>query len=137
MMKIMISEQQFDSVFLGTKVMVYYNLHKETFSIVHQNKLIMYADMVKLRDVEFRVRNSGKERARIEKYKNVHAFVVGYLEDFCEYPCDNFDKPKGIVVTYNPYEYDSFVIKNTEEPIFNASKVVLVNLKDKIYLTKL
>ena len=49
-MKILITESQFDSMFLGKKVMVYYNLHKHTFSITYSGKLIMYADFVKLKD---------------------------------------------------------------------------------------
>jgi hypothetical protein len=133
-MKILISESQFDSLFLGKKVMVYYNLHKHTFSITFQNKVIMHADFVKLKDVEFRVRSGGMDRVRKEKSKNVHAFVIGTLIDFCEYPCDNIIEPSGKVVTYNPYKYDSFVIKNTEEPIYNASEVDMVNLKNKIYV---
>ena len=52
-MKVLITESQFDSLFIGKKVMVYYNLHKHTFSITYNNKVIMHADYVKLGDVEF------------------------------------------------------------------------------------
>lgn len=134
-MKILITESQFDSMFLGKKVMVYYNLHKHTFSITYSGKLIMYADFVKLGDVEFRVRKGGKERVRDEKRKNVHAFVIGELLDYCEFPCEDLVEPESnVVLTYNPYRDDSFVIKDTLEPIFNAKEVNLVNLKNKIYL---
>lgn len=135
-MKIIISESKFDSLFIVKKVMVYYNLHKHTFSVKYDNKLIMHADMVKLKDVEFRVRQSGKEQVRLKKSKNVHAFVIGTLDDFCKYPCENIQEPSGVLVTYDPYKYDTFVIKNTEEPIFSASEVEMVNLKNKIYITK-
>ena len=70
-MKVLITESQFDSLFIGKKVMVYYNLHKHTFSITYNNKVIMHADYVKLGDVEFRVRPGGKDRVRKEKSKNV------------------------------------------------------------------
>ena len=137
-MKIVITESQFDSLFIGKKVMVYYNLHKHTFSVTYQGKVILHADMVKLRDVEFRVREGGKEKVRSEKNKNVHAFVIGTLEDFCEYPCDNYTTPSdSIVVTYNPYKYDSFVIKDTEEPIYKANEVEMINSKNKIFITEL
>ena len=76
-MKVVITESQFDSLFIGKKVMVYYNLHKHTFSVTYDSKVIMHADYVKLGDVEFRVRKGGKERVRSEKSKNVHAFVIG------------------------------------------------------------
>lgn len=136
-MKIVITESQFDNLFVGKRVMVYYNLHKHTFSITYQNKVILHADYVKLSDVEFRVRPGGKQRVRDEKSKNVHAFVIGNLIDFCEYPCENIpDETNKMVVTYNPYKYESFVIKSTEEPIFNAEEVDMINSKNKIFIVK-
>ncbi len=134
-MKILITESQFESAFLGKRVMVYYNLHKHTFSVTFDGKVIMHADFVKLSDVEFRVRKGGRDRVRREKSKNVHAFVIGYLEDFCQYPCENIpEEPNGIVVTYKPDVYDSFVYKETEEPVFHANAVDMVNRKNKIFI---
>jgi hypothetical protein len=136
-MKVVITESQFDSLFIGKKVMVYYNLHKHTFSVTYDNKVIMHADYVKLGDVEFRVRKGGKERVRSEKSKNVHAFVIGKLLDYCEYPCDNIPSPSSNkVVTYNPYKYDTFVFKNTEEPVYHAQEVDMINSKDKLFVVK-
>lgn len=136
-MKLLITESQFDSVFLGKKVMVYYNLHKYTFSVKYDDKVILHSDYVKLGDVEFRVRQGGKEKVRIEKSKNVHAFVIGKLLDYCEYPCDNIPNPSSDeIVTYNPYKYDTFVYKSTEEPVFNAKEVEMINSQNKIFVTK-
>ncbi len=88
-----------------------------------------------MKNVEFRVRVGGKEKVRKEKSKNVHAFVIGTLEDFCEYPCENIpQEPDGEVVTYNPYLFDSFVFKKTKEPVFFAKTVEMVNSKNKIYI---
>jgi hypothetical protein len=95
----------------------------------------MHADMVKLSDVEFRVRKGGKERVRGEKRKNVHAFVIGDLIDYCEHPCSEVLEPSfGDLVTYNPYENDSFILKSTGESIFDADEVLLVNSKNKIFV---
>ena len=136
-MKVVITESQFDSLFIGKKVMVYYNLHKHTFSVTYDNKVIMHADYVKLGDVEFRVRKGGKERVRSEKSKNVHAFVIGKLLDYCEYPCDEIPTTSSDkVVTYNPYKYDTFVFKNTEEPVYHAQEVDMINSKDKLFVVK-
>jgi hypothetical protein len=136
-MKILINESQFDSLFVGKKVMVYYNLHKHTFSVRYEGKVIMHADYVKLENVEFRVRLGGKEKVRTEKSKNVHAFVIGTLIDYCEYPCDNIPIPKGEdVITYNPYKYDSFVYKNDKTPIYHAKEVAMVNSINKIFVIK-
>ena len=136
-MKILIRESQFDSLFIGKKVMVYYNLHKQTFSVRYEGKVIIHADYVKLGDVEFRVRPGGKEKVRTEKSKNVHAFVIGRLLDYCEYPCDDIPIPEGeSVITYNPYRYDSFVYKNDKTPIYHAKEVDMVNSDNKIFIVK-
>ena len=136
-MKVVVTESQFDSLFIGKKVMVYYNLHKHTFSVTYDSKVIMYADYVKLGDVEFRVRQGGKEKVRSEKSKNVHAFVIGKLLDYCEYPCDEMPTPSSDkVVTYNPYKHDTFVFKDTEEPVYYAQEVDMINAKDKLFVVK-
>jgi len=127
--------EQEDDSFIGLRVMVYYNLHKHTFSTTHKNKVILHADYVKLGDVEFRVRQGGKERVRQEMRKNVHAFVIGNLLDYCEFPCENIpNEPSNNAVTYNPYKYDSFVYKDSEKPIYNAKAVDMVNLKNKLFV---
>ena len=119
---------------IGLRVMVYYNLHKKTFSVQYKGRVILYADYVKLGNVEFRVREGGKEKVRQEKRKNVHAFVIGDLLDYCQYPCENMPpETNDKVITYNPYKYDSFVKKDTEEPIFNANEIDMINTKNKIF----
>jgi hypothetical protein len=133
--EIVINKEEDD--FIGKRVMAYYNLHKHTFSVRYNNKIILHADYVKLENVEFRVRPGGKERVRSEKQKNVHAFVIGDLIDFCGYPCEDMPIPSSdVVATYNPYKYDSFVYKGTDEPVYSAGEVEMINLKDKIYITK-
>jgi hypothetical protein len=134
-MRLIITESQFDEMFIGKKVMVYYNLHKHTFSVRYEGKVVMHADFVKLGDVEFRVRQGGKEKVRDEKSKNVHAFVIGTLLEYCEYPCFGIPEPPSeYVVTYDPYKYDSFVNKFTKEPVYFATEVDMINSKDKIFI---
>jgi hypothetical protein len=142
-MKILISEKQYQKLlesdltddYIGKKVMVYYNLHKHTFSVTHKGVVILHADYVKLGNVEFRVREGGKEKVRKEKSKNVHAFVIGELLDYCEFPCEDIPtEPSNKVVTYNPYKYNSFVYKDTEEPVYTAKEVDMINLKNKLFI---
>jgi hypothetical protein len=136
-MKILITESQFDNLFLGKRVMVYYNLHKNTFSIQYQGKVIVHADYVKLTDVEFRVRKGGKEKVRDEKRKNVHAFVIGNLVEYCQFPCDNMpEESSEIIATYNPYINDTFVIKGTDTPILDAEEVDMINRRNKLFIVK-
>ena len=120
---------------IGQKVKVYYNLHKHTFSVQKNNLVVLHADYIKLEDVEFRVRQGGMEKVRQEKSKNVHAFVIGTLVDFCDYPCDDIpEEPTGDIVTYNPYNHNSFVYRETDEPVFNAKEVDLINSKNKLFV---
>ena len=120
--------------YIGLRVMVYYNLHKHTFSVTYKGKVVLYADYVKLKNVEFRVREGGRERVRREKKKNVHAFVIGDLVDYCIFPCENMPPESNTnVITYNPKKYDTFVNKNTEEPVYRANEVDMINTKNKIF----
>lgn len=137
-MKIIINENQHQRIvdsLIGQKVMVYYNLHKHTFSVKKNEIVVLHADYVKLKDVEFRVRQGGKEKTRSESRKNVHAFVIGKLVDYCQYPCDEIpEEPTGDIVTYNPYKYDTFVYKDFKEPVYNATEVDMINSKNKIFI---
>ena len=146
-MKVIVKESQLRRIyeivtneednFIGKKVMVYYNLHKHTFSVTYKGKVISHSDYVKLKDVEFRVRQGGREKVVREKSKNVHSFVIGTLIDYCEFPCDNLpSESNNNIVTYNPYKYSSFVMKDTEEPIYHANEVEMINLKNKIFIIK-
>jgi hypothetical protein len=120
---------------IGDRVMVYYNLHKHTFSVTYNGRVITHADYVKLTDVEFRVRQGGREKVLKDQRKNVHSFVIGTLVDYCKYPCQNIpDEPNNNVVTYNPYKYNSYVMKDTEEPIYQADEVDMINLRNKIFI---
>lgn len=118
----------------GKRVMVYYNLHKHTFSVTYKSKVILHADYVNLKNVEFRVRKGGKEKVRDEKRKNVHAFVIGDLVDYCEHPCKDLpEESSNKIITYDPYKYDTFVYKSDESPVSFAKEVEMINRKNKIF----
>lgn len=120
---------------IGEKVSVYYNLHKHCFSVKHKNKVVGYCNYLKLKDVKFTVRNSGRLNVIKTKQKNVHAFVSGILEDYNSESIiieeNNFDK-----VTYNPYKFSTFVFNLTQEPITNTNEVILNNDINKIYVKR-
>jgi hypothetical protein len=140
-MRIIITEEQEELLknkinnLIGKKVMCYYDLHRHTFSVTYKGLVMLKADYLRLSDVEFRVRQGGKQKVRNEQRKNVHAFVIGHLGDYCEFPCKDIPEPESNeVVTYNPYKNDSFVVKSTEEPIYTANEIEMINIKDKIFL---
>ena len=123
--------------YINKKVMVHYNLNKHTFSITYKNKLITHADHIKLNDVEFRVRPGGRDRVLEDKRKNVHAFVIGTLLEYCKYPCESLpNETNNNIVTYDPYKYSSYVMKDTKEPIYRVGGVEMINSRNKIFITK-
>jgi hypothetical protein len=86
-----------------------------------KGRVILHTDEVYLRNAEFRVSKAGRARVLKEKRKNVHAGVVGYLTPITD------DNPELIFdeYTYNPYKYETFVDKYTEEPVYTAPSVYM------------
>lgn len=107
----------------GQRVFVYFNLHKKCFSIkdISSGLVVAHADKVSLSHAEFKVSESGRQRVLKEKRKNVHAGVVGYFD-----PHNDFEGVSASA-TYNPYLYNSFVDRETKEPITSAYGVHLEN----------
>ena len=110
------------------RVEVYFNLHKKTFSVrsARSGRVILHTDKVHIANPEFVVHQSGRNRVLIEGRKNVHAFVRGDATYF-----DDTNRPTLDTLTYNPYKYASFVDKQTEEPVYEASRAWLT-VTDKI-----
>ncbi len=106
------------------KVKVYYNLHKNCYSIVSLEKenygrVIKYENCVPLFDAQFKVSEKGRQRVLREQKKNVHAYVKGtWVSKFV---------PRGAVklATYNPYKYGSFVDATSKKPLAKAKQVLL------------
>jgi hypothetical protein len=75
-----------------------------------------------LKNCEFKVSQTGRQRVIKEKRKNVHAGVVGDFVtlDICSPLNDNFTE-----LYYNPYKHDSFVVKATGEAVSHAEMVIL------------
>lgn len=108
----------------GTKVDVYRNLQKGGLSIRSRETesyglVIDHREGVVLENVNFVVNESGRQKVLEENVKNVHAFARGIIAETMEI------NSEGVEVTYNPYEYDSFVSKETERRIDTADVVVL------------
>jgi hypothetical protein len=97
------------------RVFVYYNLHRHTWSIkalegAQKGLVVAHSDTVLLQDAVGKVSQAGRNRVLRESRKNVHAGIVGELVHTGKegyFP--------GQEVTYNPYKYESFVHKDTEE----------------------
>jgi hypothetical protein len=106
---------------VGTNVEVYFNLHKKVFSIRDKKtkKVIAHVNNITLANVSFKVSKAGRLRVLKERRKNVHAVVAGTIIAY--EPLDN----AAVRVTYNPYLYDSFVLRVNKEPVFRATACVM------------
>jgi hypothetical protein len=110
----------------GQEVFVYFNLHKRCFSVkdVKTGLVIGHTDKIELEEATFKVSEAGRQRVLREQRKNVHAGVKGKYVG-----CPKFIDMKSPEATYNPYKYESFVNKATEEKLERASRVKLSNKK--------
>lgn len=103
---------------IGKKVRVYFNLHKKVYSVQDRKTglVIAHLDKLTLKDVKYNVREGGRQKVLKEKRKNVHAFIEGTI-------CCPVELLKGELfgVTYNPYKYDSFIVRDNQEKIFNSN----------------
>jgi len=125
---------------------VYRNLHfkDETVYSVRKEGLVEgHALLVVLDGCTFAVGPKGNQRVRDEMRKNVHAVIRGYIVnavwhdadamadslDACSYHKDIHmqyrDGYEWKQVTYNPYQYKTFVTVEDGQPIFQARKVII------------
>ena len=108
---------------LGQEVFVYFNLHKKCFSVkdVKTGLVIAHTDSIALEEATFKVSKAGRERVLREQKKNVHAGVKG------KYAGTVTTNELGSEAYYNPYKVESFVNKETMEPLETANVVHLEN----------
>lgn len=109
------------------KVAVYFNLHKDVFSLQSRDKdtygrVIGHREQVLLKNAKFVVRQGGRDKVLKEKRKNVHAYVVGEIVN--TFPSGDVSVLE-FPVTYNPYKYDSFVKRADESKVFESDYAVL------------
>ncbi len=102
------------------KVRVYWNLHRKCWSIQDcKSGLVIDHKAWVVLEGNFVVRKGGQKRVRQEGKKNVHAFAVGYIQDWRTEPSrmvylDDWDRVK-----YNPYTDDYFMHKGEDHDKWN------------------
>ena len=100
------------------RVDIYWNLHKNVWSIRHKGRVIQHATHALVQDATFVVQEGGRQRVLREMKKNVHAFVRGTLVWSTDSTEDRLHP--GQAVSYNPYKGPSFFRKDTGEDIKEA-----------------
>jgi len=110
------------------RVEVYRNLHRSCWSVrsTESGLVVDHVDAINLVDAQLVVRPAGRAKVLREGRKNVHAFIRGTTDGQAV-------QSQTVEITYNPYKYDSFVVKGTEEPIKTAQAVTLTE-DGKAYL---
>lgn len=97
----------------GEKVLIYRNLNNGKWSIKaaqgpFKGKVVGHFDAVSLKgdatESMIKISVASQARARREKTRNVHCYIVGELTGV-----DGDVEPLGQRITYIPFEHDSFV----------------------------
>ena len=105
---------------------VYFNLQRRVWSERQAGKVIGHPRFIWLRDARFLVGKAGQARVRAEGRKNVHAGISGvnlFHDDAYE--------GEAVLVTYNPYQNDTFVMVNGGDPVTVADKVAMFALPNE------
>lgn len=123
----------------GDKVSVYRNLIHNSLTIKKRGLVHAHAHLVKLKDVEFKVSQSGNERVNREKVKNVHAYLSGTIKNSKNIDLELLDELYKSLellgytrVYYNPYIVKTFVVHKNFKPIYNCDEAIVV--MDRIYI---
>ena len=128
------------------KCFVYYNLHRECWSIKalegeRKGRVIGHAYYVYLADVTYKVSEAGRQRVLRDKKKNVHAGAVGTVERWNSTNFTPHGKPmsdltlhdrhmedlplRPDMVTYDPYKGPTFTDKDTGEVVRSSASAFL------------
>lgn len=111
-------------------VQVYWNLHKDTWSIRKKKpqRVLLYAPCVVLDECTFTVQQGGRKKVIRTQQKNVHAWVTGDKPQVAMHPLDfNIDISTMREVSYNPYKHGYFYRVKDNRPIYSAGRVVMWN----------
>lgn len=118
----------------GVKVGVYFNLHKNCFSVMSREKynygkILFHSNHVDLKDVNFKVRQAGRNKVIKEQRKNVHAFCYGKIF------INNNNIVMNKAVSYNPYKASHFFSVNDNKQIDKSDYLMMrvINNKGKLW----
>lgn len=110
--------------------LVYCNLQKRCSSIAElkgtatKGRVIGHQQKVVVRDVDFVIKRSEQQRARQTGQRNVHAYARGTVD-----PATDADSiinhPKARRISYNVWKADTFVWRDTGEPVESAPVVAI------------
>ena len=115
----------------GKRVRTYWNLHKDTYSIVSAEgddygKVIDYADCFSLTGVKFRVQEATRQKIVDEGTRDICAYAVGQFNSpTAERVLDMYDVPIS-PVRFDPFTMDTFQVQRENEwqPIHETAELI-------------
>jgi len=105
--RVKVSHEVLEHIDTSKPVHVYRNLHAKCLSVRQGGIVRCHVDNIVLNHATFVVSVKGRDRVRIEKKKNVHAYVKGYVANanavrhMLWFPWEE--------IYYNPYTCDHFM----------------------------
>lgn len=104
------------SVQEGMLVSVHLNLHKKRYAITalegpDKGRVLGYSDHFSLRDATFKINRLVQKRVRVNRVKEVHAWVIG------RYVSESRNAYAGAELYYNPYHTDAFVDRESRNEV--------------------
>ena len=111
---------------MAAKYYIYRNLNRGGFSIKHKGLVVDRVKSFEALNVEFRVSDASQSRARRQKSRNVHAYIV--CEEYNNGDAvRDWEILKADKVHYNPFYTDTFINHTTQKPLYTAPRVFAFN----------
>lgn len=109
----------------GEKIFVYWNLHKNVFSVRDTSgRVVAHMHDLVILNPKFVVRPAGRAKVLREGVKNVHAGVSGIFTR-------GLESYRGATrITYNPYRAPTFVKKHLGGAVHRSDKAILRTVVD-------
>jgi hypothetical protein len=102
-------------------------------SIRYKQQVVDRQSHIRCFDVDFVIQPAGSQRAKQERVRNVHAFVSPI-----RYEALRKDQVPDLTnlrkITYHPFELDTFIYKDTNEPVHRVKECIISN--GKIYVVE-
>lgn len=98
-----------------------------TCSIKYKESVVEHSSYLLCEDVNLIVRKSGSAKAKVERIRNVHAFIapMQYSTFDKEEFNTQFELTKLRRITYNPFNDESFVYVDNGNPVLHTERVLI------------
>ncbi|QDP44272.1 hypothetical protein KGG70_gp12 [Streptomyces phage Celia] len=108
----------------------------QVISLKVPGQRIDYVTAVALKDVEFKVHESGRQRCIRDGVRNVHAWLVGEIDEVHHTGVTYIlDARRYRQAVYDPWKGGTFVDAETLEPVLHSTDALLIG-KDVFYRTE-